>query len=138
MEIRGVLGRLRGPESVNPLIDAPWSAPRQKWTTVSMDELLSAFTSAGLDGRVSIWVEVRDNEMPLPDDVEQKLHTSKVDRTVAQADLTRNEVKNNSASTLPGLLGKLPHAESPPTGDLQAVMKNFDFTRKRQRMNAAR
>ena len=138
MEIRGVLERLIGPESVNPLIDAPWSAPRQKWTTGSTDELLSQFTSAGLDGRVSIWVEVRDNEMPLPDDVEQKLHTSKVDRTVAQADLTRNEVKNSSACTLPGLLDKLPHAESPPTGDLQAVMKNFDFTLKSQRMNAAR
>ena len=130
----GVLERLIGPESVSPLIDAHWSAPRQKWTTGSIGEL----TSAGLGGRVNIWVGVRDNEMLLPDDVEQKLHTSKVDRIVAQADLTRNEVKNNSASTVPGLLDKLSHAESPPTGDLQAVMKVFDFTPKSQRMNAAR
>ncbi|MDG1187516.1 MAG: YidB family protein [Ilumatobacter sp.] len=129
MEIRGVLGRLRGPRVCQ-------SADRR--TLVGADELLSEFTSAGLDGRVSIWVEVRDNEMPLPDDVEQKLHPSEVDRTVAQADLTRNEVKNSSACTLPGLLDKLPHAESPPTGDLQAVMKNFDFTLKSQSMIAAR
>ena len=134
----GVLGRLIGPECVNPLIDAPWSAPRQKWTTGGIGELLGEFTSAGLGGRVNILVGVRDNEMPLPDDVEQKLHTSKVDRTIAQADLIRNEVKNNSASTVPGLFDKFSHAESSPTGDLQAVMKNFDFTPKSQRMNAAR
>lgn len=138
MEIMSVVGRLIGPESVNPLTDALWSALRQKWTTGTVGELLSEFTSVGLGGRVNIWVGLRHNEMSSPDDVEQKLHKSKVERTVAQADPTRNEVKNNSASTLPGLLGKLPHAESPPTGDLQAVMKNFDFTRKRQRMNAAR
>ena len=138
MEIMSVVGRLIGPESVNPLTDALWSTLRQKWITGSVGELLSEFTSVGLGGRVNIWVGLRHNEMSSPDDVEQKLHKSKVERTVAQADLTRNEVKNSSACTLPGLLDKLPHAGSPPTGDLQAVMKNFDFTLKSQSMIAAR
>ena len=127
---RDVLGGLTGskaPKSGDPLMDALLPMLRKGGAIGSLGGLLGKFTSAGLGGQANSWVGTGDNEPLSPDDIDQALGASEVDRIADAAGSTRDEAKNGLASMIPGLVDKVSPGGSLPTGDLATVMKGFDF-----------
>jgi len=127
MDVLGGLTGSKAPKSGDPLMDALLPMLRKGGAIGSLGGLLGKFTSAGLGGQANSWVGTGDNERLSPDDVEQALGASEVDRIADAAGSTRDEAKNGLASMIPGLVDKVSPGGSLPTGDLGTVMKGFDF-----------
>ena len=80
MDVLGGLTGSKAPKSGDPLMDALLPMLRKGGAIGSLGGLLGKFTSAGLGGQANSWIGTGDNEPLSPDDVEQALGASEVDR----------------------------------------------------------
>lgn len=125
-----MLGGLKGrkaPKSGNALMDALLPMLLKGGAIGSLGGLLGKFTRAGLGGKANSWVGTGDNEQLDPDEVEQALGTTEVNRIAKEAGVSRDEAKDGLAGMIPGLVDKVSHGGSLPTGNLAKLMNGFDF-----------
>lgn len=124
--VGGLMGR-RSPKTGNSIMDALLPMLLAKGSIDGLGGLLGKFTGAGLGTKANSWVGTGGNEPLDPDEVEQALGASEVDRIASEAGVSREEAKSGLADMIPGLVDTMSPGGTLPTGNLAQAMKGLDF-----------